>query len=309
MGESMEVEEHEELIDRRFERMDKLGEGTYGVVFKARERLTGRIVALKRIRMDGDDEGVPSTAIREIATLRELHHANIVDLIDVVNTGTRLYLVFEYMDRDLKHYLDHVPTPQVDPLLAKSYMYQMLRGIAYCHSHRVFHRDLKPQNLLIDSHGAIKLADFGLARAFCIPLRAYTHEVVTLWYRAPEILLGAQHYSTGVDMWSVGTIFAELLTKAPLFPGDSEIDQMYKIFRVLGTPKESMWPGVSQLPDYKTSFPQWSYQGLKSVLNVDPVALDLMSKMLVYDPARRISARQALEHPYFNELDKSLFHD
>lgn len=135
--------------------------------------------------------------------------------------------------------------------LVKSYMYQLLKGLEFCHSHRVLHRDLKPQNLLIDSHGCIKLADFGLARAFGIPIRAYTHEVVTLWYRAPEILMGARQYACPVDVWSVGCIFAEMITGRPLFPGDSEIDELFRIFRVLGTPTEASWPGVSQLPDYK----------------------------------------------------------
>lgn len=131
----------------------------------------------------------------------------------------------------------------------------MIAGLNFCHARRILHRDLKPQNLLIDRSGALKLADFGLARAFGIPVRTYTHEVVTLWYRAPEILLGQQQYSTPVDMWSIGTIFAEMVMKCPLYPGDSEIDELFKIFRTLGTPNEELWPGVSKLPDYKPTFP------------------------------------------------------
>ena len=134
-------------------------------------------------------------------------------------------------------------------------MFQILAGINFCHARRVLHRDLKPQNLLIDKSGALKLADFGLARAFGIPVRTYTHEVVTLWYRAPEILLGLKQYSTPVDMWSIGCIFAEMIMKRPLYPGDSEIDELFKIFRTLGTPDEETWPGVSKLPDYKPTFP------------------------------------------------------
>ena len=134
-------------------------------------------------------------------------------------------------------------------------MFQMIAGLNFCHARRILHRDLKPQNLLIDRSGALKLADFGLARAFGIPVRTYTHEVVTLWYRAPEILLGQQQYSTPVDMWSIGTIFAEMVMKCPLYPGDSEIDELFKIFRTLGTPNEELWPGVSKLPDYKPTFP------------------------------------------------------
>ena len=140
----------------------------------------------------------------------------------------------------------------------QSYMFQMIAGLNFCHARRILHRDLKPQNLLIDRSGALKLADFGLARAFGIPVRTYTHEVVTLWYRAPEILLGQQQYSTPVDMWSIGTIFAEMVMKCPLYPGDSEIDELFKIFRTLGTPNEELWPGVSKLPDYKPTFPNVS---------------------------------------------------
>mmetsp|Transcript_50394 Transcript_50394/g.157404 ORF Transcript_50394/g.157404 Transcript_50394/m.157404 type:complete len:209 (+) Transcript_50394:305-931(+) len=190
--------------------------------------------------------------------------------------------------------------------MIKSYVYQMLQGIAFCHAHRVLHRDLKPQNLLIDRSGMLKLADFGLARAFGIPVRTYTHEVVTLWYRAPEILLGSKHYSTPVDMWSIGCIFAELVMKRPLFPGDSEIDELFRIFRVLGTPNEEGWPGVTQLPDYKPSFPHWNARPLAEVVTgMDGPGLDLLSQTLIYEPSRRCSAKAAMLHPYFDGLDKS----
>jgi serine/threonine protein kinase len=192
---------------------------------------------------------------------------------------------------------------EMSPQLVKSYMFQMLKGIDFCHGHRVLHRDLKPQNLLIDRNGNLKLADFGLARAFGIPVRTYTHEVVTLWYRAPEILLGSRHYSIPVDMWSVGCIFAEMVTRQPLFPGDSEIDELFRIFRVLGTPNEAVWPEVSQLPDYKPSFPQWPSRNLKEVVpGLEPLGVDLLSKMLQYEPSKRISAKEALRHPYFDDL-------
>ena len=211
--------------------MDTIGEGTYGVVYKARVRSTGEILALKRIRLEQEEEGVPSTAIREISLLKELRHENIVKLVDVVHLEKKLYLVFEYLDLDLKKHMDSSPHISNDRMVIKGYVYQMCAGIAFCHSHRVLHRDLKPQNLLIDTEtNSLKLADFGLARAFAIPLRAYTHEVVTLWYRAPEILLGAKQYSTPVDVWSIGCIFAEMINQSPLFPGDSEIDQLFKIF-------------------------------------------------------------------------------
>lgn len=250
--------------------------------------------------------GVPSTAIREISILKELEHPNVVLFKDVVHADKKLYLVFEYLDQDLKRFMDSVTA--LRPALVMSYLYQLINGIAFCHSHRVLHRDLKPQNLLIDKTGKLKLADFGLARAFGIPVRHYTHEVVTLWYRAPEILLGARKYSTPVDIWSIGCIFAEMVMRAPLFPGDSEIDQLHKIFNALGTPNDVMWEGVSDLPDFSTRFPNWPQRSIgQTVKNLDSLGLDLLSQMLIYDPSKRITAGAALSHPYFDALDRATF--
>lgn len=288
----------------QYEKVEKIGEGMYGVVYKARDRITNETIALKKIRLEQEDEGVPSTAIREISLLKEMHHGNIVRLQDVVHSEKRLYLVFEYLDLDLKKHMDTCPDLAKDPRLIKTFLYQILRGIAYCHSHRVLHRDLKPQNLLIDRRtNALKLADFGLARAFGIPVRTFTHEVVTLWYRAPEILLGSCHYSTPVDVWSVGCIFAEMVTQRPLFPGDSEIDELFRIFRLLGTPTEETWPGVTSLPDFKSAFPKWPAKSVGSVVpGLEPLGIDLLAKMLILEPSRRITARAALEHEYFKDV-------
>ncbi|KAG0570974.1 hypothetical protein M758_6G193200 [Ceratodon purpureus] len=288
----------------QYEKVEKIGEGMYGVVYKARDRITNETIALKKIRLEQEDEGVPSTAIREISLLKEMHHGNIVRLQDVVHSEKRLYLVFEYLDLDLKKHMDTCPDLAKDPRLIKTFLYQILRGIAYCHSHRVLHRDLKPQNLLIDRRtNALKLADFGLARAFGIPVRTFTHEVVTLWYRAPEILLGSCHYSTPVDVWSVGCIFAEMVTQRPLFPGDSEIDELFRIFRLLGTPTEETWPGVTSLPDFKSAFPKWPAKSVGSVVpGLEPLGIDLLAKMLILEPSRRITARTALEHEYFKDV-------
>jgi len=161
------------------------------------------------------------------------------------------------------------------------------------------HRDLKPQNLLVDRKGIIKLADFGLARAYGLPIKTYTHEIVTLWYRAPEILLGQKQYSTSVDLWSVGCIFAEMGMKKPLFAGDSEIDEIFKIFKLHGTPTEETWPGVTKLRDFKPTFPKFKGVPLSEVVKtMDPLAQDLLSRLIALDPAKRISARLALQHVF-----------
>ncbi|KAG0267662.1 cyclin-dependent serine/threonine protein kinase [Linnemannia exigua] len=209
----------------KYQKIEKLGEGTYGIVYKAQNRETNDVVALKRIRLDNEEEGVPCTAIREISLLKELKQPNIVRLYDVLHTEKKLTLVFEFLDSDLKKFLDTY-SGDIDVLTIK---------------------DLKPQNLLINKKGDLKLGDFGLARAFGIPVRSYSHEVVTLWYRAPDVLMGSKQYSTSIDIWSAGCIFAEMASGRPLFPGSSVKDQLLKIFKILGTPTEESWPGVSKL--------------------------------------------------------------
>uniref|UniRef100_A0A8D0MT31 mitogen-activated protein kinase n=1 Tax=Sus scrofa TaxID=9823 RepID=A0A8D0MT31_PIG len=236
---------------QKYEKLEKIGEGTYGTVFKAKNRETHEIVALKRVRLDDDDEGVPSSALREICLLKELKHKNIVRLHDVLHSDKKLTLVFEFCDQDLKKYFDSC-NGDLDPEIVKSFLFQLLKGLGFCHSRNVLHRDLKPQNLLINRNGELKLADFGLARAFGIPVRCYSAEVVTLWYRPPDVLFGAKLYSTSIDMWSAGCIFAELANAGrPLFPGNDVDDQLKRIFRLLGTPTEEQWPAMTKLPDYK----------------------------------------------------------
>ncbi|MEJ1279584.1 cyclin-dependent kinase 5 [Cricetulus griseus] len=233
---------------QKYEKLEKIGEGTYGTVFKAKNRETHEIVALKRVRLDDDDEGVPSSALREICLLKELKHKNIVRLHDVLHSDKKLTLVFEFCDQvkegwvvgeDLKKYFDSC-NGDLDPEIVKSFLFQLLKGLGFCHSRNVLHRDLKPQNLLINRNGELKLADFGLARAFGIPVRCYSAEVVTLWYRPPDVLFGAKLYSTSIDMWSAGCIFAgdtlgfcrELANAGrPLFPGNDVDDQLKRIFR------------------------------------------------------------------------------
>ncbi|KAJ3322035.1 negative regulator of the PHO system [Boothiomyces sp. JEL0866] len=284
----------------RYVRLEKLGEGTYATVFKGQSRLTNQFVALKEIHLD-PEEGAPSTAIREISLMKELKHQNIVFLHDVIHTEKTLTLVFEYMDQDLKKFMDS-QGGALPPQLIENFMFQLLRGIAFCHDNRVLHRDLKPQNLLINSRLELKLADFGLARAFGIPVNTFSNEVVTLWYRAPDVLLGSRNYSTSIDLWSTGCIMAEMATGKPLFPGKNNEDQLLKIFKLMGTPSEQSWPGVSQLSEWKPNFPYTPPQDLGPRFTMlGPAGLDLMLRMLQYQPQMRISARDALTHVYFQE--------
>ena len=279
-------------------------------VFKGRNGQTGQFVALKEIHLDSE-EGTPSTAIREISLMKELKHENIVSLYDVIHTENKLMLVFEYMDKDLKKYMDSYQNPSggtrgaLDPATIKSFMWQLLRGIAFCHDNRVLHRDLKPQNLLINAQGQLKLGDFGLARAFGIPVNTFSNEVVTLWYRAPDVLLGSRTYNTSIDIWSAGCIMAEMFTGRPLFPGTTNEDQLLKIFRLMGTPSERSWPGISQFPEYKQTWPVYATQELRNILpQVDSLGLQLLGQLLQLRPEMRCSAQQALAHPWFAELNQ-----
>lgn len=304
-----------------YRKIEKIGEGTYGVVYKARHIHTKEIVALKKIRLENEEEGVPSTAIREISILKELQHPNVVKLIEVIISQHKLYLVFEFLQMDVKRYIDQLPhSVYLNQSQLKSYTYQIIVALAFCHCRRIMHRDLKPQNLLIDGKGVIKLADFGLARAFGVPVRAYTHEVVTLWYRSPEVLLGTVRYSTALDMWSVATVVAEMATKKAVFCGDSEIDQLYRIFSVLGTPtsvsdgSRPVWPGVEELQDFNRNFPVWQTKGLDFKMRelaknheMPPLGVDLLNSMLIYDPLKRMTSKQALSHEFFADIDPNEF--
>jgi len=300
-----------------YARTDLIGQGAYGTVYRGTQRSTNRTVAIKRIPYaDSTPEGgVPCNVIREISLLRELTHVNVVQLLDVIQaTPGGLYLVFEYVAHDLKTYMDQrqrsddirdrVGLPRGT---VRSFLRQILNGVGYCHTHRVLHRDLKPHNLLISADGTtLKLADFGLARLSGLPNGPYTYEVVTLWYRAPELLLGASRYSAAVDVWSVGCIFAEMATGLPLFPGRSDIDQLIKIFQRRGTPDpRTNWHGVDRLPHYNAEFPKWNERPITDFVPYEALgsnnAADLLTALLQYDPDRRIVCRQALQHPYFSE--------
>eukprot|EP00009_Paramoeba_aestuarina_P015140 CAMPEP_0201537540 /NCGR_PEP_ID=MMETSP0161_2-20130828/65054_1 /ASSEMBLY_ACC=CAM_ASM_000251 /TAXON_ID=180227 /ORGANISM="Neoparamoeba aestuarina, Strain SoJaBio B1-5/56/2" /LENGTH=357 /DNA_ID=CAMNT_0047943875 /DNA_START=25 /DNA_END=1095 /DNA_ORIENTATION=- len=242
----------------RYVKVNKLGEGTYGAVYQCRDRNTGETVALKRMRVLEDiEEGISASTIREISILYELSHPNVVTLHDVIFCESQLCLVFEFLDMDLKRYMKGF---QLSLYVVKSIVFQILSGLAHCHSQRILHRDVKPHNILISPSSLnVKIADFGLARAICTNSACYTQEVVTQWYRAPEILLGVSDYSPSVDVWSTGCIMGELLGGGnPLFPGDCEIDQIFKIFQMLGTPSHEDWGDFERCKYFSKHFPVWS---------------------------------------------------
>ena len=290
----------------KYTKTTKLGEGTYGVVYRAKDQKGQEIYALKKIRLQAEEEGIPSTAIREISLLKELNHKNIVKLYDVLHTPKKLTLVFEYVEQDLKKVIDASNGNGLEIKLVKSYLYQLLKGIEYIHKHKVLHRDLKPQNLLVSKDNIIKIADFGLARGFGLPIKNFRNDVVSLWYRAPDILLGNENYSTSVDLWSVGCILAEMVNGGIFFQGYSEKEQIQKIFKMLGTPNIKELPIYEKFPGWKEEewekYPRKNFKELVPRLSDD--GIDLLCKLLEYDPEKRISAADALEHPFFKDIDQ-----
>ncbi|GAB6019379.1 Cyclin-dependent kinase 17 [Chamberlinius hualienensis] len=285
-----------------YTKLDKLGEGTYATVYKGRSRLTENLVALKEIRLE-HEEGAPCTAIREVSLLKDLKHANIVTLHDIVHTEKSLTLVFEYLEKDLKQYMDDCGNV-LSMNNVKIFLFQLLRGLAYCHKRRILHRDLKPQNLLINDKGELKLADFGLARAKSVPTKTYSNEVVTLWYRPPDVLLGSTEYTTSIDMWGVGCIFFEMACGRPLFPGTTVEDELHLIFKVLGTPNDNAWPGISVYEEFQSfNFPHYEPEPLiNRAPRLDGDGIDLLIRFLKYEATKRISAEDSIKHPYFRSL-------
>eukprot|EP01135_Chromosphaera_perkinsii_P004890 Nk52_evm10s303 gene=Nk52_evmTU10s303 len=281
--------------------LGRIGEGAHGVVFKAKHIATGEIVALKKVPLRKLEDGIPNTALREIKALQAIDHQNVVKLFDVFPQGAGFVLVFEFMYSDLAHVTRQAKVPLSEAQI-KSYMLMLLKGVEYCHANSIMHRDLKPANLLISPTGHLKLADFGLARVFSTENDPqYSHQVATRWYRAPELLYGARKYDQGVDLWAVGCIFAELLNNSPLFPGENDIDQLYCVLKVLGTPDETIWPGMSQLPDYKKiTFQTMPPVPLEEMVpEATPEAIHLLKQLLVYSSSSRLPASEALLHPYF----------
>lgn len=317
---------------KQWRRGQKLSEGRFGNSYIATHEVTGEVCTLKKVTRIDDDEGFDGSVLHEVSLVQQLgQHRNIRALKDVfyMPNENKLYLCFEYCEIDLKRYMKSQQY-KLSAGCIQSLSYQMLSGLEWCHSHAIWHRDLKPQTLFVNPKtGLLKLAKFGLARAVTpsdmeppsSSGRTYTLEVVTLWYRAPEILLGDARYSSAIDMWSIGCVLRELVEGFPFFPGDSEIDQLYRIFRQLGTPcdwpyksarvqelpEDSLWPGVSQLPHFRVDFPKWSRHPLRSAMphadRLDDAGVELVSRCLAYVPSARPTAREALRHTYFGSLD------
>jgi serine/threonine protein kinase len=296
----------------QFQAVERLGKGTYGTVYKARKKGCDKFFAIKKIKNELDNEGIPSTALREIAILKKMKNPNVVNVEGIAFNKKHIELCLEYCKYDLKKLIDSKKHDSsfYNVKFVKNMMYQLLKGVEHLHSHKILHRDLKPQNILVDDNGWIlKLADFGLSRVYSIPIRPYTKEVLTLWYRAPEMMLGINNYAIGLDIWSIGCIFVELYLGKPFVMGDSEIDQLFKLFQIYGTFNELTLPGYKNFPYFDQDFPFWKGIGLKNYLKqrshiipIDDTAFNLMEKMLAIDPCKRITCKEALNHPYFNDV-------
>ncbi|KAH7710353.1 cyclin-dependent kinase 7 [Aphelenchoides avenae] len=288
----------------KYEKIKHLGEGQFANVYKAKNLETGEIVAIKKIKLGSRAEardGINRTALREIKLLQEIHHDNIINLRDVTGDKTNVSLVFDFMETDLENVIkDRSIILQLTHI--KNISMQTLLGLEHLHRHWILHRDLKPNNLLMNSAGRIKIADFGLARFYGSPNRYYTHQVVTRWYRAPELLYGARAYGVGVDIWAVGCIIGELLLRTPIFPGESDLDQLVKTYKILGIPTEEDWPGITSLPDYIQVTGNGEQMGydLKMVFTAaSDDLIELIWQCLRFDPLKRWTATQALQARYF----------
>ncbi|KAL1903177.1 serine/threonine protein kinase, CMGC, CDC2/CDK subfamily [Sporothrix stenoceras] len=282
-----------------------VGSGTYGKVFKAVHVYTKKLVALKRIRMEGEREGLPVTAIREIKLLQSLKHINVVELQEVMVEKNDCFMVFEYLSHDLNGLLNH-PTFKLDDGQKKHMALQLFQGLDYLHRRGVLHRDIKAANILVSSDGILKLADFGLARFFAKRHQLdYSNRVITIWYRPPELLLGETQYGPAVDIWSAACVMMEIFTQAPIFPGNGgEISQLSKIYNMLGTPSKSDWPGLTEMPWFELMRPTYKLPNVFADTykhRVTPAAFDILAAMFRYNPAKRPSAAEVLEHVYFTQ--------
>lgn len=287
----------------------KIGSGAYGTVYKATiERSENvkenekEIVAIKKFKYSTKDEGVTSPSLREISVLKRLDHPCIIKLLDVFTYMDILYMVFPYYETDLKKYITSFLEngKKITSKMFKHFSLNMLKSLNYLKSQNVIHRDIKPQNFLINKNGNIVLADFGLNKTTGTYLKMFSKDVITLFYRAPEILLGSRFYGPQVDIWSLGCVFLEMILLKVIFEGENEMDQIIQIFKILGTPTNSEWEGVEDLINYGFETTIYKRKDLKNLLDVDKELIDLIEKMLIYDPIKRITPEDALNHNYFN---------
>ncbi|XP_076823902.1 cyclin-dependent kinase-like 1 isoform X3 [Clavelina lepadiformis] len=295
-------------IMEKYEKISKIGEGSYGIVFKCRNRDSGQIVAIKKFVESEDDPLIKKIALREIRMLKQLKHNNLVNLIEVFRRKRKLHLVFEYCDHTVLNELDK-HTRGVPELHVKRIVWQVLQAVHFCHQHNCIHRDVKPENILITKQGVIKLCDFGFARILTGPGDDYTDYVATRWYRAPELLVGDTQYGPPVDVWAIGCVFAELLNGQALWPGKSDVDQLYLIQRTLGDliPRHKQIFSTNQffhgltLPEPDTREPLEMRHP-----NVNPQALSFMKACLQMDPNARLTCEELLDHPYFDTFREEI---
>lgn len=291
-----------------YEKLQKLGEGTYGAVFRAKNTKTQEDVALKLVRMDQEDDGIPANSLREISLLRSMNHTNIIRLQEVSCEDGRLTMILDYMDKDLRRYLDRQKSKPPDPRLVCSYSFQLLCGVYYLHRNGIIHKDIKPENLLIDKAGYLKIGDFGNARICLRPFQSFEGNESFVWYFAPELLFSKHPFDFPVDIWSCGCTIAEMVRKEPLFKGDSNIDQLIQIIKLLGMPSEESWPEFrnylpadfpipqEEVPEFSKFFPT----------GTNPDLLDLLSGLLQMNPKKRLTAEQAVNHKFFDSIPPNL---
>lgn len=301
------AEQMNEEEKRKYIKGKQLGEGTYAIVYLGQLRAKpSTLVAIKKIKVQKEyTEGMAPDAVRELKHLQELHHPNIISLLSVFSSKDQnLNLVLEYLPLgDLEMLIRDTDRVRYGAADVKAWMGMLVRAVWFCHESFVLHRDIKPNNLLIAADGEVKLADFGLARGFADPHQIMTSNVITRWYRPPELLFGAKHYGGAVDIWSVGTVFAELVMRAPYMPGNTELDQVKMICDAIGTPTEDNWPGVTKLPEYtvsgNTPLRGKDYYEMRFG-TVGPQGVDLLMRTLILNPRKRITAREMLRHPWWH---------
>ncbi|OAG29646.1 cyclin-dependent kinase 7 [Nematocida displodere] len=310
---------------KRYTKEDKIGEGTYAVIYSGKEysvpmsnaentiltdtppanAVQVRKVAIKRIKLVKGRSGIDFTAIREIKHLKRLATEHVIDLLDVFVQEQHIHIVLPFIESNLEVIIRSKKLVFM-PQDVKAWLCMASKGLYECHSRFILHRDIKPNNILIGRDGKLKLADFGLATDFGFPIKDMTNQVITRWYKSPELLLGSTNYTFGVDIWALGCVFAELLLRTPYLPGNDDVHQLELIFAALGTPTEEIWPEIKELPGYRLDLPKHPRHDLSTLFGAAGVdAIDLLEKMLTYNPRKRIHIKDILTHPYFKNFPQA----